>query len=76
MQGPFLELLREMLTISPTFCFQGLFIFGGLNSARSFFSSIGCISKQVPYFAQVDRVLQWIIWLWIADMAKGTSHIY
>lgn len=65
-----------MLTISPAVSLQRLFIFEGLNSASSYVSSISCTSEQVPLSSQVGRALQWIIWLWMADMAEGTSHIY
>lgn len=53
MLAPFLELLRSVLTMALTVWFPGLFIFEEFNSPRSFFSSIGCISEQGPYFTQV-----------------------
>lgn len=59
----------------PCFLFPRIGFFEGLNSAKSFFSGISCISEAVPYFAQVKRVLQGIIWVWPDCKAGGTGHI-
>lgn len=58
----------------PTFCFQGLFIFEGLNSAKCFLSRVGGGSEQVPSFA-ADGVLQRVVWRCITGTAEGTGRV-